>query len=313
MSVLQTVGQRLLMLVLLVLVGCETLPDAPLQPPVLFAYEAYCAQVGEGISNNETGHQPASEVAEPPDHDAEAVARYVLKTSALAVAAAAADSESCERTFSRGEQIFKEILAGQQSAMKNLGGYKQSGDESIAKVQKAITLMWQNDQSARGTYIALQTEDKQGAEFWAERRAAAHTRLLDGRSANFIESLLSQYQWIDRDQFGDEVSAHAWILVQHADHLPDLQRRVLSRMEPLLATNGVSRKNYAFLWDRVAVNSDRAQRYGTQPTWECEDGKMALKPLEDPDNVNARRAQMGLNSVEQGLADMTAQYCGSSF
>ena len=82
-------------------------------------------------------------------------------------------------------------------------------------------------------------------------------------------------------------------------------------MEPYLEPGGVLKRNYAYLWDRVAVNSDRKQRYGTQPTWECTpEGKLTLKPLEDPENVNARRAAMGLGTGEDGLAGMAKSVCG---
>ena len=102
----------------------------------------------------------------------------------------------------------------------------------------------------------------------------------------------------------------AWLLVQHADDHVELQSLALSRMEPYLKTGGVSKSNYAFLWDRVAVNSGEKQRYGTQPTWECTaEGKLTLQPLEDPDNVNARRKTMGLGSVEDGLEDMARNVC----
>ena len=81
-------------------------------------------------------------------------------------------------------------------------------------------------------------------------------------------------------------------------------------MEPYLKTQGVSKKNYAFLWDRVAVNSGEKQRYGTQPTWVCtSDGNLTLKPLEDPENVNVRRAEMGMNTVEEGLEEMANSIC----
>ncbi|MFK7958639.1 MAG: DUF6624 domain-containing protein [Lysobacterales bacterium] len=312
MSTENMLSRPALMLAIVFVAGCETLPNVPLQPPVSFAYVEYCERVDDPGSADGSIAQKAEDAIEPPEHDAKAVARYMLEKSAFAVADSATGIDACIQTFERGEQIFTRTLNGQQQVIREIGGYKKSSDEPIAQVQESITLMWQNDQSARGTYVALQTQDKTGAAFWAERRAAAHTRLLDGQSASFIESLLAQYPWIDRDRFGPEVSAHAWLLTQHADHRPDLQQRVLSRMEPLLESNGVSRKNYAYLWDRVAVNSGRSQRYGTQPTWECENGAMALKPLEDPANVNARRTKMGLNTVEQGLASMTAQYCGAT-
>ena len=95
-----------------------------------------------------------------------------------------------------------------------------------------------------------------------------------------------------------------------ADSDPAFQQKALDRMTPYVETDGVSKGDYAYLWDRVAVNTDRKQRYGTQPTWECTtDNKLTLQPLEDPENVNKRRAEMGLGSVEESLADMAREVC----
>ena len=82
-------------------------------------------------------------------------------------------------------------------------------------------------------------------------------------------------------------------------------------MEPYLVTNKIQPSNYAYLWDRVAVNTDKKQRYGTQPTWECIDGKMELMPLENPESVNQRRAEIGMGSVEKSLDEMNSQTCGN--
>jgi len=124
-----------------------------------------------------------------------------------------------------------------------------------------------------------------------------------------MKGLLETYDWIDIKRFGKKVSAHAWIIVQHADDDPEFQAEVLRKMEPYLKSEGIKPSNYAFLWDRVAVNMGRKQRYGTQPTWECENGKLTLEPLEDPENVNARRKQMDMDTVEEGLKKMARGIC----
>jgi len=157
--------------------------------------------------------------------------------------------------------------------------------------------------------LTLSTEDETGADFWAQRLATAHATRVDGTSTAYLKELIQTIDWVDQTTYGEAVSNHAWLLVQHADNHVDLQREVLKRMEPLLANDEVSAKNYAYLWDRVAVNEDRKQRYGTQPTWECTDGQLTLKPLEDPEGVNPRRAKMGLNTVEEGLAEMSNSVC----
>jgi hypothetical protein len=81
-------------------------------------------------------------------------------------------------------------------------------------------------------------------------------------------------------------------------------------MTPYLENHGVSKSNYAYLFDRVAINHDRKQRYGTQPIWECKDNGLELAPLEDPDSVNERRAAFDMGPVEESLAAMSRSVCG---
>ena len=124
--------------------------------------------------------------------------------------------------------------------------------------------------------------------------------------------MLDKYDWIDQKRFGKPVSAHAWILIQHADDHVDLQKEVLKRMEPYFKNGGVKPANYAYLWDRVAVNTGKKQRYGTQPIWECKNGQLELQPIENRSEVNKLRKALGMNSVESALAEMSQSVCGTN-
>jgi hypothetical protein len=125
-----------------------------------------------------------------------------------------------------------------------------------------------------------------------------------------MRGLLERYDWIDSHRFGGRVAAHAWILVQHADDHPDFQTEALRRMEAYLESGGVRARDYAYLFDRVAVNTGELQRYGTQPAATCnEDASLDLKPVEDLDGLDARRATMGLGPYLGELEAMAAQRC----
>lgn len=226
------------------------------------------------------------------------------------IARSASSKRECTAKFAKGEKAFKKQL--KKALKKNWARakYEKNQDQIIADVQAQMATHWVEDQSARHVYIASRTDDKTGADYWTRSLAAVHTSKMDTRSTAFMRDILEDYDWIDRERFGERVSMAAWLLVQHADDHVELQSKALSRMEPYLKSGGVSKGDYAFLWDRVAVNSGEKQRYGTQPTWECtSDNRLTLQPLEDPDNVNARRETMGLGSVEDGLADMAADVC----
>jgi len=234
----------------------------------------------------------------------------LLTKAAMEVAHASEDEEGCHQTFADGEELFLQVLRPQQESLNKVGSFKPSKDPEILNVQTEITRLWREDQSARGAYIGLGTEDKSGADFWAHRRATAHAKLKDNASRKYIESLMDSYDWIDKKRFGSAISEHAWLLVQHADDDPELQTKALKRMEPYLESGGIKPANYAYLWDRVAVNTGRKQRYGTQPTWECDENKkLTLQPLENPETVNERRAALKMGTVEKSLEEMARGVC----
>lgn len=194
--------------------------------------------------------------------------------------------------------------------LENQGRYRRSRDREIARVQRAITDAWRDDQIARQVYVAMKTDDRLGPAFWAYRLATAHVVLVDAKATAMMKTVLERWDWIDRERFGRKVSEFAWLLVQHADDHPDFQEMVLGRMAPYLADGGVKKANYAHLFDRVAVNNGRKQRYGTQPVWGCtEDGTLELQPVEDPDRLDERRAALGMKPVRLDLARMAQGFC----
>lgn len=241
----------------------------------------------------------------------EAWSATALLDAGTRIAQSAKSEKSCNKIFKKGTKAFERRHAKSLSKHWNQASYDVSEDTDIAVVQETLAKHWVEDQAARRVYLASRTEDKTGVDHWIRRLAVAHTSQADMRSTAYIAALLNEYDWLDSHRFGERVSMAAWILVQHADDHVDLQALALERMEPYLETGGVDKGNYAYLWDRVAVNRDRKQRFGTQPTWECtDDGKLTLQPLEDPETVNIRRAAMGLGTVEDGLAEMAKSVCG---
>jgi hypothetical protein len=118
-------------------------------------------------------------------------------------------------------------------------------------------------------------------------QARAHDNLVR------MKEVVAKYGWPSRKVVGTDGANAAWSLVQHADADVDFQKECLEKMEPLVKSGDVAAKDYAFLFDRVAVGQGRKQRYGTQL-----DGD-DFAPIEDPQNVDARRKEMGLPSLAE--------------
>lgn len=233
-----------------------------------------------------------------------------LREAALVIAASAKNSEACHKTLATGHSLFAELLSLQRRLVASQGDHVASENGEIRRIQYQITRLWREDQSARRTFTALATDDRAGAAFWAERLATWHAQRIDEEASALMSELLDEWDWIDTARFGDVVSDQAWLLVQHADRHPSLQARALQQLLPYYETGLVKLANYAYLWDRVAVNSGQLQRYGTQPIWDCSNGQLQLQPIEDPASVDARREALGMEPVEIALSRMTENICG---
>lgn len=163
-----------------------------------------------------------------------------------------------------------------------------------AWVQQAIRQMSDADQLARhgfGRLRAFQGEDR---ERW---RLAIVERVerVDRSNLERLRSILPAGGWFRISVVGEDTARDAWLLVQHADRDVAFQKEMLARMMAL-PDDEVEPRLIAYLYDRVAMNESRPQRYGTQGRC-LAGGGWAPHELEEPDNVDALRATVGLGPL----------------
>ncbi|MFK8013172.1 MAG: DUF6624 domain-containing protein [Marinicellaceae bacterium] len=291
------------------LISCQNQKKVVYKATPQYSFSMYCLK--ENIDRDFEVLSDVTEVLENTEkYPVNKVVKALVDSAGYKVAAATQSIDECTSTFKSGERKFNQLLMNSRKQLSKQGGNKASADGKIAQVQDDITYMWRDDQSARITMIQLKTKKEQGPEYWSYQLARVHTFITDHQSIDYIEKLIEEYDWVDKIRFGQAVSKHAWIMIQHADQRPDLQAKVLQRMEPYLKSGGIQPSNYAYLWDRVAVNNNKKQRYGTQPDWDCVNGKMKLQPMENPETVNQRRAELGMGTAEKSLEQMNLSSCG---
>ena len=126
---------------------------------------------------------------------------------------------------------------------------------------------------------------------------------LDINNTADLKELLKIYHWFTISEFGPEADNHAWLLVQHSDLDRAFQKIILSILEKLLPKQETKPANYAYLFDRIAASwsneSERTlQRYGTQGRC-VGPGAWEELPSENPGNLNQRRAEVGLGTMEE--------------
>lgn len=107
------------------------------------------------------------------------------------------------------------------------------------------------------------------------------------------------------DAVGKEGAKNFWLMVQHTDHDPEFQRKVLEKMKVQVDKGNADPASYGMLVDRVNVNTGKAQVYGTQVSYNTEICQAYAKELADSANVNERRKAVGLPPLEEYLNQMT--------
>jgi hypothetical protein len=120
-----------------------------------------------------------------------------------------------------------------------------------------------------------------------------------------VETIFNQYGYPGFDIIGEEGSKNFYLLVQHSDHNPAFQQQVLEKMKMEVDKGNASPRDYAFLVDRVNLNTGKRQVYGTQVTYNIEIGQAYPRPLADSASVNERRKAVGLPPLEEHLNQMT--------
>lgn len=129
---------------------------------------------------------------------------------------------------------------------------------------------------------------------------------VDRRNTERLKAVVDEIGWPSITKVGETGSSNAWLLVQHADHDPEFQKKCLALMksEP---EGEVSKRNIAYLEDRIAVADGKPQIYGTQ-FHKNSSGQLEPLPIQNADNVDKRRKEMGLEPLTENQRRIQERY-----
>lgn len=133
-------------------------------------------------------------------------------------------------------------------------------------------------------FSALPADERQTAETlaWADINA------LDKALLDELLTMVPEEGWFKKSVYGERAAGAAFLIIQHSDL--ENWRRFVPVLEPLVAQGEVEGQSYGLMYDRLAINEGRPQRYGTQMT--CKDGRWVVDTLEDPERVEQWRREM---------------------
>ena len=148
------------------------------------------------------------------------------------------------------------------------------------------------DQVGRRALVGIDLNDLPDAEQQVASDAMwAPVTAMDQRLTSKLLKMVPPKRWFLRSVYGRQGAGAAFLIIQHSEI--EHWRRFVAILEPLVATGEVEGQSYGLMYDRLAINEGRPQRYGTQMT--CVDGRWVIdrENLEDPGNADARREAMG--------------------
>jgi hypothetical protein len=174
-------------------------------------------------------------------------------------------------------------------------------DRSDAIAAELIA-MAREDQAARMRLIEITQEHGGFVAPWSpEAREIREAQQVDEKNTARLKDIVDEIGWPTVSKVGKQASDAAWLIAQHAVHDLEFMERVRQLMEPHVGTGEVEDQHYALLTDRLLDHAGKPQRYGSQFTWLEIDGirHFGPMPIEDPERVDERRAEVGLPPLDE--------------
>jgi hypothetical protein len=115
-----------------------------------------------------------------------------------------------------------------------------------------------------------------------------------------IQKILDEHGWLGADKIGEEGNATLFLVIQHAPL--EVQENYVPLIRDAVKKGNAQPGNLAILEDRIAVRNGKRQRFGSQIGRDQETGEYYILPLLDPENVDKRRQEVGLGTLQEYIS-----------
>ncbi len=133
---------------------------------------------------------------------------------------------------------------------------------------------------------------------WQSKEVARHrqvTKAMDSLNLLKVTAILDEHGWLGPDVIGTKGSSTLFLVMQNADETT--RERYLPMMREAAKNGAVTGLNLALMEDQLALSQGKRQIYGTQIGRDPETQAYFVLPLEDPDNVDKKREELGLSTM----------------
>ena len=137
-----------------------------------------------------------------------------------------------------------------------------------------------------------ETKEQYGWESKEMKKLLADMDHMDSINEKKVIDILDKHGWLGADVVGQDGNMALFLVIQHSNI--KTMEKYLPMMREAVKNKKAHGSQLALLEDRVALSNHRRQLYGSQIGQDKEGKNFYVLPLEDPDNVDKRRAEMGM-------------------
>jgi hypothetical protein len=125
-------------------------------------------------------------------------------------------------------------------------------------------------------------------------------RAVEDANTARVKQIVKQYGFPTKELIGTDGVNWMNTLVLHAIHDPTFQTEYLAMVKRAVESKQLPGVEFAYLTDKILLNAGKPQVYGTQPLRD-DKGNIEPYPIEDIANVDKRRAELGMEPLEEYL------------
>lgn len=162
-------------------------------------------------------------------------------------------------------------------------------------LQAELLAIYNDDQTIRQDYMtALKEFGNQSKQADSIAKIMGHK---DSINLIKVKDILDKRGWVGPDKVGAQANMTLFLVIQHSDL--ETQQKYLPMMREAVKNKNAQASALALLEDRVALGEGKKQIYGSQIGNDAKTKKNYVLPLEDPDNVDKRRQEVGLGPISE--------------
>jgi hypothetical protein len=157
-------------------------------------------------------------------------------------------------------------------------------------LRKDLAILQKDDQELRQKLSDTTLTNDQKQALWQK------INVLDSLNLLKLEKILDTHGYPGKSVVGERYGSTAWLIIQHSNIAT--MKKYYTIIKEAAQKDELRKSSYALFEDRYRMWSGEKQVYGSQVKTDKPGGKPYIHPIEDEENVNKRREEIGMEPLE---------------